>query len=145
MYSPCLSFFSSGLHKVSHEYDPALECTLELEDTPEIPLKHLTFMCPHMLKRCAHATPELTHDSASRSHTKNGFELHMYLLIPRLTHSHLDVCVHRACSFPAEPTSVFTPTSKTHLQVPKKQMATEKGNREAERTALLLPFCPEAK
>lgn len=81
----------------------------------------------------------------ARSHTKNGSELHMYLLIPRLTHSHLDVCVHRACSFLAETTSVFTLTSKTHLQVPKKQMATEKGNREAERTALLLSFCPKAK
>lgn len=65
LYFPYLSFFSSELHKISHEYDPALECTLELEDTPEIPFKHLSFMHPHMLKRCAHATPELTHDSTS--------------------------------------------------------------------------------
>lgn len=48
--------------------DPALECTLELEDMPEIPCKHLSFTPPHTQKGCAHMTPGLTHDSSPQSH-----------------------------------------------------------------------------
>lgn len=63
--------FLSGICKTTHECDRTLECTLELEDTPEIPCKHLSFIHPHPQKRCAHLTPELIHDSTSpQSHYK---------------------------------------------------------------------------
>lgn len=137
LYSPVFHFLS-GLLRITREYDPTLECTLELEDTPEIPCKHLSFIQTHTLKRQAHITLNSHMTPPAHSHTKSGFELHVRSLTSWLTHPYLEVCVHRACSFLTEPTSVFTATSKTPLQGPKKQTATEMGNRAAEMAVLLL-------